>query len=276
MTELQKKSLDMLSFFHGLCENERLRYFLVGGSALGAARHGGFIPWDDDIDVGMPRCDYEKLRKATKGKLFGKYLFEFPSEDITFVYPYGKMYDTSTTLTENSRYRTTRGIFIDIFPLDGIGNTYSESLENFRAIRKKVDMLSAKTSVWRRGRRLYKNLAGAVARLVPELILSQTELKRKIKELSQRLDFDSCVYVANVCGNWREKEISERKWFGNPKECTFEGIKAYIPEKADEYLTSLYGNWRTPPPLELQITHHGYLILDLNEPYIKNKADKRK
>lgn len=269
MTELQSKLLDMLKFFHAICMKENLRYYLLGGTALGAARHGGFIPWDDDIDVGMPREDYEKLKIFCRTSDFGKYTFEFPSDRKDFVYAYGKMYDRDTTLIENTRYKTERGIYIDIFPLDGAGNTYEESVLRFKGIGRKIDLLSTKTCAWRRGRKLYKNLAVMAMRCVPEFMINSAKLKAEIDERSKGLNFDECLYVANYNGAWREKEIAKREWFGTPTEYLFEGVKVFGPENIDAYLTALYGDWRTPPPPEKQVTHHDYLYLNLEQPYQK-------
>ncbi len=268
MTELQKKLIEMLEYFHALCEKEGLRYYLLGGTALGAARHGGFIPWDDDIDVGMPRGDYERLRKLSGERDFGKFCFEYPSERKDFVYPYGKMYDMTTTLVESTRYKTKRGIFIDIFPLDASGDTYEQSVENFRKIKRKVNLLSSMTCAWRRGRALYKNLSTVAAKLIPGFIVCQEKLKADIDNTAKQLDYDKCGYIANFFGNWGEKEIAEKGWFGTPTLCDFDGIKAFGPENIDAYLTALYGDWRTPPPPEKQVTHHDFILLDLNTPYI--------
>ena len=267
MTELQQRLVEMLAAFHGICEQEGLRYYLLGGTALGAARHGGFIPWDDDIDVGMPRPDYEKLRMISQTADFGKYCFEFPGEAKDFVYPYGKMYDTTTTLVENTRYKTKRGIYIDVFPLDGAGETREASLAHFRKIEKKVNLLSTKVCAWRKGRKLYKNLALTAMHCVPEFIISSKKLKQTINDMAASVDYDSSRYVMNVAGNWHEREIIEKEWLGTPTLCEFDGIAVYTVENVDAYLTALYGDWRTPPPPEKQITHHDYLHLDLHTSY---------
>ncbi len=270
MTNLQEKLLEMLSAFHELCKNHGLRYYLLGGSALGAARHQGFIPWDDDVDVGMPRGDYEELRKIVADKLLGNYSFEFPNpSNKSFVYMFGKMYDTTTTLVENTRYKTKRGVYIDIFPLDGGGETYEESLRLFKVIDKKNNLLHTKICAWRKGRSLYKNLACVCMRCVPEFIVSTKKLKREIEDLSKQRSFDDSPYVVNYYGAWHEKEIVKKAWLGEPVEGNFEGLKVMCPADSDAYLTALYGDWRTPPPKEKQISHHDYISLDLHKSYLE-------
>ncbi len=265
MTELQTKLLDMLKAFHEVCVKENLRYYLLGGTALGAARHQGFIPWDDDIDVGMPRADYERLKSISLSLTTDNYCFEFPGAK-DFVYPFGKMYDKKTTLTENTRYKTKRGIYVDIFPLDGAGNTYDEGLSCFKPIVRKVNLLSAKVCAWRKGRKLYKNLGMLVLRYLP--VGSMRGLTADIEKLSKKHDFDECAYAANYVGAWYEKELVKKEFFGTPTLRKFEGQEVYCPEKTEEYLTAIYGDWRKLPPKDKQRSHHDYLYLSLEESYI--------
>ena len=171
MTDLQIKLLSMLDTFHKICIENNLSYYVVGGTALGAIRHKGFIPWDDDIDVGMPRDDYEKFKNLAKTLYLSEYEFEFSGKK-DFTYTYGKMYDTTTTLIENNRYRICRGIFIDIFPIDGLGNDYEEGLKHLRHVRKIKNLIGTKTCGIRKGRKLHKNLSIVVMHIIPERILS--------------------------------------------------------------------------------------------------------
>ena len=119
MNQQQEKLLKILSWFHEYCGRYDLRYYVLGGTMLGAVRHNGFIPWDDDIDVGMPRSDYERLRELSKSiKNQGNYLIEFPGEDNPeYSYFAAKVYDTSTTLIEKQRKPIKRGIYLDVFAL---------------------------------------------------------------------------------------------------------------------------------------------------------------
>lgn len=267
MTELQGRLLDVLKWFHKLCEREELTYYAQGGTALGAVRHNGFIPWDDDLDVGMPRGDYEKLKRLSE-KMNGQspYYIEFPGERKDFVYPYCKIYDTRTTLIENTRYKTKRGIFIDVFPIDGIGNTMEESIRNFKRIDYKNNLLCTQICALRKGRELYKNASIVLLRAVP--FLDHLKIIKDIDKLSKLYDYDECNYVANLCGNWHEKEIMDKRWVEKSILCKFEDAQIYIPENYDEYLTRMYGDYMKLPPVEKQITHHDFLCIDLNKSYL--------
>ncbi len=268
MTESQSKLLNMLDFFHKLCVKENLRYYVVGGTALGTMRHGGFIPWDDDIDVGMPRPDYERLCQLAKTNLSSTYVFEFPGEAKDFTYTYAKMYDTSTTLVENKRHDIKRGLYIDVFPIDGMGDTYEAGLNHYKAIDKYKNLIGMKTYGIRKGRKLYKNLSVVLMRLVPEFVLSTRKLMDKFDSLCRAEAYDNSVYVANCSGAWGSKEVIEKRWLGTPIVRDFSSIKVMCPEYADEYLTALYGDWRTPPPIEKQKSHHDYVYIDLSKSYL--------
>ncbi len=269
MTELQTKLLEMLVTFHKLCVDNGLRYYAVGGTALGAMRHHGFIPWDDDLDVGMPRADYEKLKRLTREINVGKYVFEFPGENKDFVYPFGKMYDTTTTLIENTRYKTKRGVFLDIFVLDGVGNTYEEALSRFRSLEQKVNLILTTTCAWRKGRKLYKNLATMAMRCIPQVILNTKKLMQQFESECQKMNYDSMTYVAQCCSpDYHEKMITRRDVFGRPTVAMFENVVIHVPEKADEFLTNIYGDWMQLPPKEKQVTHHDFILCDLNTSYL--------
>lgn len=266
MNELQNRLLDILKWFHAFCEENNLRYFVLGGTMLGAARHKGFIPWDDDIDVGLPRSDYERLKYLMNGKIFeDKFVLEEPLKNADFIYPFCKIYDTTTTLIENAKVKIKRGIYIDVFPLDGIGNSVLELHKNYKKIGRLNTLLTIKVAGLRKGRKLYKNIGIVLFRMVP---ISAKKVLAKLVADCAKFSYDENLYCANLVGNWGEKEIVSRDIMGKPTLYDFEDIKVYGPEKADEYLTCLYGDWRKMPPKEKQITHHDYIKIDLSKSYL--------
>lgn len=266
MTELQNRLLVMLKVFHKFCVENKIRYYALGGTMLGAVRHRGFIPWDDDIDVGIPRKDYERLI-SIRDKFPTPYLLEQPLENKDFVYSFAKLYDTTTTLIENTRYKTKRGIYLDLFPLDGIGNTYRESVANFKKIDKTNNLINTKVCAVRKGRAFYKNAAIVIGRLIPSCLFNWQKAIKKNNDICAARDFDKYEYVANVHGNWREKEISKRTTFGEPTLYKFEDMQIYGPAKADEYLRGVYNNYMQLPPEEKRHSHHDYIFLDLEKGY---------
>lgn len=269
MNEMQKKILYMFKWFHAFCEENNLTYYALGGTALGAIRHNGFIPWDDDIDIGMPRPFYERLVKMLKKEnIFGQYVIEYPLEKNDSMYPFLKLYDMNTTLVENVRNHPKRGIFIDIFPLDGIGDTLEDSVRNYKKIAVWIDILNTKICALRKGRSLKKNIAIIFSGLLPNRIFGKDVLIKKINELGKTIDYNKSSYCVNLFGAWKEREISEIQWFGIPKLVRFEDTWIYVPEKAEKYLTALYGNYMELPPMEDRLTHHDFIELDLEKSYI--------
>lgn len=269
MKDIQNRLLNIMKWFHDICDKEGLVYFAQGGTALGAVRHRGFIPWDDDIDVGMPREDYEKLKMiASKINQNSKYYIEFPGEKEDYFYPYCKIYDKSTTLIENTRYETRRGIYIDVFPIDGAGNSMEESVNNFRVIDRKLNFLYSRTCAYRKNRALYKNIAIFVMRIVPNFLIGISKTIKNIELLSSKCGYNQCKYVANFCGNWHEKEIMDKEWVDKPILMDFDGIKIYVPNNSHAYLTRLYGDYMQLPPKEKRKTHHDFLYIDLDKPYM--------
>ena len=263
MTDIQQKLYNMLEWFHNFCADNGIRYFLIGGTLLGAVRHKGFIPWDDDIDVGLPRSDYNRLAELM-ANVDGQYILEKPLQNKDFVYPFFKLYDVTTTLVEHTRYNTKRGLYLDIFPLDGVGNTREEAHKTFNKAFKKRKLILTKVCAISGHRKFYKNAAIIAGRCIP---FSWQKRMKSFIALCAEKDYDSYKYIANLSGNWGEREISEREWMGVPTLYEFENGMFYGPQDADKYLTAVYGNYMKLPPKEKQISHHDYVYIDINTPY---------
>lgn len=269
MNELQEKLVSMLDWFHNFCCDKEVGYFVLGGTAIGAVRHRGFIPWDDDIDVGLFREDYDRLISMSEEiNKSGRYRIEHYHNRLDHIYPYAKLYDLNTTLVENTKYKQKKGIYIDIFPLDNIeGNSFKESERRFKKINMKVMFLCTRVCALRKGRNLFKNASILISRLIPDVILPLNKLIKRLDKNFVTWADDDCTYVANFAGNWHEKEIMKKEWYGTPKLYDFENIKVYGPENIDAYLKRQYGNYMKLPPKEKQITHHDYIYINLNEGY---------
>lgn len=261
--------LEMLEWFHKQCVKNNLRYYVIGGTMLGAIRHQGFIPWDDDVDVAMPRKDYIEFIKKYSYALHSSYIVEYPHEtNKDYLYTTAKIYDTRTTLVERKRKNVVRGIYIDLFPLDGIGDTHEKAMHNYRKIYKLLRLHNMISCAFRDNRKWYKNLAIIVGRLISPLFFSERKLNQYINQLCTQQNFDETEYVGNLIGNWGYKEIMPRSFFGNPVEYTFEGIKVYGVEKPHEYLQALYSDYMKLPPVEKQVSHHDYAEISFDKSYL--------
>lgn len=254
----------MLGWFHTYCTEHNLRYYILGGTMLGAMRHGGFIPWDDDIDVGMPRKDYEILIEQLHTR-HGDYIVESPRyHQGKIITPYAKLYHMGTTLIEKSKYRIKKGIYIDIFPLDGFGDSIQDSKKYLKKIFFWANLLSTRICVPRKGRSALKNAAAIAGTLLPVPV---EKLVRKIDRMSKVRDFDEFSYCGNAASPYRTKSIMPREYFGTPVLYPFEDIVVCGVEKPEEYLSYQYGNWNQLPPEEQRISRHEYELLDLNRSY---------
>ena len=261
----QEKLVEMFGWFHNFCVENNLTYYAAGGTMLGAARHHGMIPWDDDIDVIMPREDIKKLEQLMDNT--GRYVLESPTGDAKdYLYACHKIYDTTTTLVENTRVKIKRGIFLDIFPIDGMGNTEEEAQKHFDKIRKKLRLLNAKSYGYSKDMGLFKNIAIFIFRFIP---LSEKNLQKEVTALCEERSCISYKLCGNPIGAYKMKEIMTMSVYGRPTLYDFDGIKIYGVEHADEYLTRLYGDWRQLPPEEKRISHHNFIFLDLENGYLQ-------
>lgn len=268
-SELRLKLLEMMKWFHGFCLDNHIRYYAIGGTLLGAVRHGGFIPWDDDMDIGVPRKDYERLINLMGDKINYKYILESTnSKAKEYIYPHSKLFDTMTTVIENTKTPIKRGLSIDIFPLDGIGNSVLDVKRNFKEIKFLLNLHTACSIKFKKNRSLKKNVIVLLMMPVSK-VLNVKSLGKKIDMKCRKYDFDDSLFCGNLVGRYREKEIVKREVFGNPTLYKFENIEIFGVEKYDDYLSHIYGNWRELPPLEKRISMHNILYSNLSESYLK-------
>lgn len=259
--ELHERLLKMMKEFHIFCEKEGLTYYMVGGTCLGAIRHGGFIPWDDDMDIGMPRNDYERLASMDMSKLPGSLEIKFYRNTDNCPIHYMKLVDSSTTLIEAQYTSYLEGLYIDVFPLDGVKN--HGKLEQLRF-----------NKIWYTGAIIrYKMRTDVlvspkdkIKRYVAKLF-ELGKLHNNLDKLMKKYNYEECNYTANFLGAWREKEIVRKDMFGIPTKYRFEDTYLYGPQKPDEYLQSIYGDYMQLPPKEKRVCKHDYYYLDLHHSY---------
>ncbi len=261
----------MFEWFHNFCVENNLRYYAIGGTMLGAVRHKGFIPWDDDMDVGMPREDYKRLIELSA--LIPKpYVLETPQSPAKdFLYAYSKIYDTDTTLIEKGKRNIKRGIYLDVFPLDGLGNSMEEAKKQFAKTSALVKKLAVRVSPVRKGRGFAKNCAVVLSRCIPQFIINDKKLAQKLDRVASEVPFDGSKFVGNLVCNYRIKQISTREYFGTPKLYDFENIKIYGAENYDGYLTEMFGDWRKLPPEDQRVSLHLSTVMDLNKSYLSEE-----
>lgn len=253
--ELKQIQLDIMQAIHDYCQQHGLRYSLAYGSLIGAIRHKGFIPWDDDIDIMMPRPDYEQLVSGFKHPYYQLYDF---CHDTDYVQPYGKVADTRTMLEENTNARNL-GINIDIFPIDNMFDSPEECttfLTRIRSIKRHFRMKllrPSKKNVW------WKRIA---IRLCKLLVLGQSMrgiTQQQVNLVSTLTNQDS-RYVAivncNDCTNNFLHSFWPREWFESYIITDFEDRKFQIIAAYDSHLRQLFGDYMTPPPSSQRTSPH--------------------
>ena len=265
MNDLQKKEWSLLVCFDQICRELGLTYFLVCGSALGAVKYKGFIPWDDDIDVGMLRGDYDRFMREAPGLLpEGIFLQNFRS-DPAYPLIFAKLRDSHTTFVESgiAHLDVNHGIYIDVFPLDGYPTSFLEQ-QRFE-LRKRMfrfkllSALESDYSPWIRLAVMVMRLFGVHKRIGKIL----TEYEKMISAYPP----ETSPFICNH-GNWQGKlEYAPREQYGAGMPVEFEGILTRIPKQYDAYLTRKYGDWRVDIPLDNQKGHHHYTAMDPNIPY---------
>lgn len=261
LKRLQERLLNILLEFDRVCKERGLRYTICGGTMLGAVRHGGFIPWDDDLDVSMPRPDYDRLVKHSKEWLPEYLEFVCAENDPKYPLPFGKIQDARTTLIERRHLYYLGGCYIDIFPFDAWpdGNV----ARRFKAARynyyKKMLYL-----VHRDPYRHGKGPASWAPRLVRKLY-TMKEIQQKMRKLMRSADFDAAVYAGSYTDGMHR--LMKRELTGNYAPIEFEGHTVMGILDADPYLRAMYGDdYMTIPPVGKR-EQHNFDYLDLDHPY---------
>ena len=246
MTDLDKAKKVMLKLlieFDRICKKHNLTYWIDYGTLLGAVRHKGFIPWDDDIDVSMPREDHNKLKEIIKDELPDDMFFQTKKTDLDFSNNITRLIDLNSIYHNNYYFGKYNGIFIDIFPVDTINKKYKWLVKPLRFFYS-IDPFKKWYSTPKRRLTHY---------LLSPLIL----LKPIINYIKDKVVMDSNgeLYVLDLMVN--TPGTYKKKYFEEFIELTFEKNKFDAPKKYHEVLTSLYGDYNKLPPKEMQkSTHH--------------------
>lgn len=251
LPEIKQVELQVLKQFKAFCEKEDIRYCLSNGTLLGAVKYGGFIPWDDDIDVFVPRKDYDRLIQnypdTQRYRLFSH------ERDSHYKFPFAKLCDMTTRKVEqNVDNGVELGLDIDIFPLDAWGTEPEKQARQIGKLIRKITFVKCARAIG----------VNPIKRVVKDLVLWLTRPTYKyyirriwsIARSSQEQQYLGCVCWC-IYG---EREIVPAHVFGQMVDITFEGETFPAPQGYDRYLRSLYGDYTKDPPIEEQVTHHRY------------------
>lgn len=277
--EHKQRALNILLEIDAFCRKENLRYYLAFGTLIGAVRHKGFIPWDDDIDLQMPRPDYEVFtKKFNSAKHNGNYVAFYPT-DAKAKHTYIKVCDMDTRKIEYGIKYTGDdylGVDVDVFPLDGLPEDDKEYKKHFQEVMTLTHRFAGINYV------LYTddlkwNFIGIAKRIFRLSMIERGKLLnlfhgssnrsmilRKLYEVETEIPFEDAEMVGTCCSMY--DVYDDRYLKSSYDECIdaeFEGHLVKIPSGYDAILTKQFGDYMTPPPENQQITHHS------NNVYVK-------
>ena len=263
MNELQKVEFELLKNVISICDKHNIKYYLVCGTALGAVKYQGFIPWDDDADVAMCREDYNRFIRYAKDELNSNITVQnhIFCKGIPFIYTKLRMENTTFIERTASRMDISHGVNIDVFPLDGHPDKRVSSI--LFELKKKA-VWKALSSVYYRDKP-YKNII--TAPLAFFVRHSLDFLVNYYEKLISSFPCESSELWCNYGNSPSNSEYAPRGQYGQGTSVCFEGLNVIVPEKYDEYLTQKYGDWRADLPEEQQIGHHYAEVVDTTRPY---------
>ena len=247
--ECHKLLLGIAKEFDAICTKHNIPYYMLGGTMLGAIRHKGFIPWDDDMDFGVPRENYEELMHFLENELPERYKCFTYKNNKAVKSPFAKITDTATRINDpriDLPIEEQIGVNIDIFPLD-----YCEP--NDRRI-KKIHRIEKIRQIIFINPPEKNNLKLFVKRILRMLSpVSNIYLTNKSNRIASKLKKGCCL--ANVFGRWKEKEIIPIDWYGVGTRYAFENVTLCGIKEYDKYLTQLYKDYMQLPPEEKRSVH---------------------
>ncbi|MBO0472988.1 lipopolysaccharide cholinephosphotransferase [Enterococcus sp. DIV0840] len=265
--KIQEIDLDNLNTLLEVFEKHNLRYYMLGGTFLGAIRHKGFIPWDDDIDIGLPREDYEKFCKEYYKELPSYLIIENYKTNPEYRYYITRVLDTRTKVIElrNKNIQDYTYIAIDIFPLDGMpNNRFVRQFFVYKILFHKmlISLSYIDTVDKKRKRNFFEKILIKFGEKVKfSKLIKPYKEKEKIDRLLKKNSFENSTYISNIMGAYREKEVMPKEIFQEGNNYLFEEIQLNGPINYDEYLKRLYGDYmKIPSEHEIESKNHYELL----------------
>ncbi|MBO6261672.1 MAG: LicD family protein [Bacilli bacterium] len=261
LNEIKNRELIILNEIDHICKQESIRYSLCGGTLLGAVRHKGFIPWDDDIDIMMLRHDYEKFICYCKNN---KTKFGLIDSNVNKEYGYlfSKAYDKETLIREKLMESSNLniGVFVDIFPVDYLGDTFKEAKHILNKTRFWRELLVARN--WECFKKSKTHgLIYEPVRLFFYIIsrfYKKEKLINRIYRINAKYNKQRRKYSGCICGSYRNKEIMPTNVFEDYSSLLFEGTPYSVFRNFDLYLSNLYGDYMQLPSIEKRVAHHTF------------------
>lgn len=263
---IQKLELECLKAIIKACETLKIEYFLIGGTALGAVRHHGFIPWDDDIDVGMTRENYIRFIKEAGEYLPANYHIQTPYESEDNPYFYTKVRIDGTKFVEycNRKVKMNQGVYVDVFPFDEVPDDENENLSHFKEVQKWIKLFSLRQSpdismkpadMKSKMKACVRKCVHILCKMIPYRFIAD-QLEHTIRK------YNGTGQTALACMNFpvRKKEYIKKEDLYPLQDYGFENVVVKIPANYDIYLKTHYGNYMELPPENQRFGHKPYEV----------------
>lgn len=251
--ELKKTAYDILVNVADFCDKNDIRYYLACGTALGAIRHDGFIPWDDDVDIAMPREDYERFMQLYSSEQYSVCESRINKK---YPYPFGKVCDNSTIVIEHVDTPCEFGVYIDIFPIDGTPDNEEERAKHLKRLNWEMRLLAWKRISHEKKVGIVHKVIQVVAKALL-FVIPVRVLVRRIEKTVAKYPYASSDYVGHfITKAYSGTDIKPKAMFENPVAHKFEDSEFFVPGDVDAYLTSEYGDYMQLPPEEKRVATH--------------------
>ncbi|MGN9160347.1 LicD family protein [Clostridium sulfidigenes] len=267
--DVQKVELEILIEFDRICKKNNIKYQLFAGTLLGAIRHNGFIPWDDDIDVCLLRKDYNRFIKACEKELNSKYFLQTHETDKNYIMQFAKIRKNNTVFMEKatSECKIHQGIYIDVFPMDNIlpGSLIGKAQQRLLYIIGRINLSRVKMHCLDANKPIEKYL-GIMTHYMLKLIPKKWTdiLQTKITCMFENKDTKYISHLTNGASYERYvRYMMEKSSFYDSIDGNFEGNDFPIPRNYNEVLLQLFGKYMELPPVEKRSPHHGVINIDL-------------
>lgn len=267
LRKIQLEQLELIHCFEKICDEEHLSYYMLHGTMLGAVRHKGYIPWDDDADFGMPRPDYEKFLLVAGKYLHERMSLEKGDTDTTYPYYYSRLSSSNKSIVVGiGRDGRKEKVWVDIFPLDGMPTEKVVFIMHrfnlfIRRALFQYSRFDEIVNTSKAGRPWYERFLIFLGKHLPiERCLSKEKERKKLDKALKKYPFEGSDYLVNFMGGYKLRELFRKDVFGKGAFYEFEGMSLRGPENYDYYLTQLYGDYMTPPPESERNKHNTELL----------------